>query len=108
VGGYDLQWSTAIDGSDRIGNTVGVGYTGNRYTSELRHRVQSGIDENSRRNVTTAKLNSSLVFAGKSIALSRTVTDSFAIIDKHLVHAGYALPQAGKERSLELIGWVKL
>ena len=83
VGGYDLQWSTAIDGSDRIGNTVGVGYTGNRYTSELRHRVQSGIDENSRRNVTTAKLNSSLVFAGKSIALSRTVTDSFAIIDKH-------------------------
>lgn len=84
IGGYELEVNAANRHDMQQINSLNIGYTANRYNYTLRHRTIVPLLENRTRTANTKlQYSSSLVFAGRSVAISRPVTNSFAIVKKH-------------------------
>lgn len=83
VGGYNLGFVSSFEADRERDTELFLGYTGNRFEAQLNHSVRRQLDENSESSSSAARLSTSLVFADGAIALSRPVSDSFAIIGTH-------------------------
>ena len=84
VGGYDLQISANREQSRQQATALNLNYTGNRYEFQFGHNTRFPLTgEGGRQDVSTVRLASSLVFAGRAVAFSRPVRDSFAIVGTH-------------------------
>ena len=88
VGGYEAELTTSIADEQQRSASVMLGYTGNRYAIDIGHssQIDSGEDERSNDSQidrSSVRINTAMVFAGRSAAFSRTVGNSFAIVDRH-------------------------
>ena len=88
VGGYEAELSTSIADEQQRSASVILGYTGNRYAIDIGHssQINSGEEEGLTDNQvdrSSVRINTAIVFAGRSAAFSRAVGNSFAIVDRH-------------------------
>jgi len=83
VGGYDLDFVSRIEAQETADAELNLGYSGNRFETELSHSVQSELETDTDSAITRARLSSAIVFADRSVSVSRPVTNSFAIVKTH-------------------------
>lgn len=79
--GYSLA-TNYNDGSSSVGGQVD--YVGNRFDANLTHTVIGDSFGNLGQNqITTARVSSSISYAGGHVAVGRTINDSFALVYPH-------------------------
>jgi len=83
VGGYSLDFVSRIEADEKSLSELAVNYTANRFEGQVSHNVQTLLENDVESAVTTARLSTSLVVAAGKIAISRPITDSFAIVETH-------------------------